>query len=153
MEKLRPYIVGIDPGRETGYCIWNRQQEKLMFSCTTDFLNVQKLLLKMFEDKSTVKIYVEVPGRFVYRRNTGADGRITKGDSHAVNIGMNIREAQLLVIQLEYWGFDVEGVAPVREKKWTAQQYKIFTKSDKKVSQHEADAVRLAFYYANKTKR
>lgn len=147
---LKPYIVGIDPGAKTGIAIWSRKPEKLIDHLTSDFLHCQKFLVTMFADRSKVKIFVELPAKFTYTRNRGDDDKAKGGDFHAMAIGGNRREAELLTIMLKSLGFEVENVPPVREKKWDLQKFKMFTKSFKKATQHEMDAARLAFVNINK---
>jgi hypothetical protein len=64
--------------------------------------------------------------------------------------GGNVREAELMAECLGERGYEVEMVPPVHEKKWDQQKFTLFTGSQKRTSEHERDAVRLAIHYANK---
>lgn len=57
-----------------------------------------------------------------------------------------IEKAKMLIAK----GFDVRLVPPVRETKWDQKRFELFTRSRKRATQDERDAVRLAVYYANK---
>lgn len=140
------YIVGIDAGTETGIAVVRRADRSIEHLETTDFFGAFDFLSGF--DKSDLKIYVEIPGTFIYARNNGQTGKVR--DFHAVSIGKNIREAELLAEGLTLQGFEVVKVPPVRETKWTAEQFKLIMKSDLRTNSHERDACRLAFIYANK---
>lgn len=149
---LKPFVVGIDPGKSTGVGILRRAHgnhpERVMDWCSKDFFTVQEYLASVFPERSDVKVFVEHPGKFVYGRNAGKTGG--ERDNFQADVGGVRREAQLLFESLLRSGWDVELVAPVREKKWDAQRMRLFTGSSKSSTEHERDAVRLAVYYANK---
>lgn len=150
MSNLKPYIVGIDPGAKTGIAIWQRTPEKLIYTRETDFLGAQKLLVSMFPDRSEVRVFVEEPNRMVYGRNADRNGKMKGSDYQSINVGMNRRESQLLRIMLKDLGYEAEGIPPIREHKWTQQQFQVCTRSKLKVSEHERDAARLAFVNLNR---
>lgn len=145
---LRPFVVGIDAGVSTGVGVWRRADDKVIAHCTKDFFTVQEYLTNTFKSLDDVTVFVEHPAKFVYGRNKALAGG--ERDNYTVDVGGNRREAQLLAESLRRQGWDVELVAPVREKKWDAARMRLFTGSVKPSSQHERDAVRLAIYYANK---
>jgi hypothetical protein len=149
---LKPFVVGIDPGVTTGVCIWSRTKDKVLTWCEKDFFTVQDYLLSCFPDKTNVAIYVEHPfgGHILNKKGASLTGEVQ--DKYIGNAGGNRREAQLLAESLRRLGFDVELVSPVREEKWDAKKFRLFTGSVKAGSQHERDAVRLAIYYSNKRK-
>jgi len=148
MPPLKPFIVGIDPGSQTGVGIWRRKDQKVVTWCTQTFATVVPFLERVFEDRSQVKVFVEHPPKFIYGRNRGKEGG--ERDNFMGDAGGNRREAKLLFEMLLAAGWDVELVAPVRETKWDAARFKLFTGSGETANQHERDAVRLAVYYANK---
>jgi len=147
---VKPYIVGIDPGTSTGVGVLDRPQNKVIGWTTRDFFTVREYLDAMFEDREMVKIYVEHPfgGHIKTRRAKALDDGAQ--DVYLGDAGGNRREAQLLFETLRRDGWDVELVNPVREAKWDARRFKLFTGSSQAANQHERDAVRLAVYYANK---
>lgn len=145
----KPFTVGIDPGTSTGVGVLRNSDNKVMAWVTKDFFSVQEFIENTFEgDRERVRIYVEHPPKFIYGRNRGKEG--SERDHFMGDAGGNRREAQLLFESLRRQGWDVELVAPVREKKWDAQRFRLFTGSANRANQHEMDAVRLAVYYANK---
>lgn len=149
-ETLKPLIVGIDPGVSTGVAIYNRKTSKVLTWCTKDFFSVQEYLMTVLSNINEAKVFVEHPfaGHVKTNRAKGLTGG--SADVYTANAGGNRREAQLLAESLRRHGFDVELVNPVREAKWDATRFRLFTGSSKAASQHERDAVRIAVYYANK---
>lgn len=149
-KKHRPFIVGIDPGEQTGIAIYSRKRNSILHVCSSDFVRCQKLLKSSFPNPGEVKIFVEHPARFLYDRNAESlHGTIR--ENVLTKMGGNRREAELLARQLVEIGFDdVELVAPVREKKWTQEKFQLRTGKKTRASQHERDAARLAIYYADK---
>jgi len=150
MTLLKPFIVGIDPGVSTGLAIWVRKDNSWTWS-EWDFFTVQEHLERVFgECREAVKIFVEHPfGGHVKTKKAKALGE-GQQDVFMGNAGGNRREAELLAASLLRQKWDVELVPPVREAKWTAQEFKLFTGSSKSASQHCRDAVRLAHVYRTK---
>ena len=144
----KPYIVGVDPGVHTGIGILQREGDKVLHWCTRDFYTAQTYLANTFQDRSQCTIFVEVPKGFMYNRNDMSEDKIR--DRRMLNIGGVQREAKLLAGSLSRMGFEVHEVAPVQEKKWDQQRFELFARCKRRASEHERDAVRLAFYYANK---
>jgi hypothetical protein len=139
--------IGIDCGEKTGIGIFDRETGRLVCLHTTDFFGVAGFL-ETFKSSDELKIFVEVPAKFIYARNSRQSGAVR--DKHAINIGGNIREAELMAKHLRREGFDVTEVAPVRQTKWTAEQFQRIMNSDLKTNQHERDAARIAYFYAGK---
>lgn len=152
MPSLKPLIVGIDPGKSTGVAVIQRaaagKPERVVMWCTKTFATVIPFLDTVFEDKSLVKVFVEHPGKFMYARNETEAGHVR--DRKQQMMAANRQEAKLLFEILNAAGWDVELVAPVREKKWDAKRFKLFTGSGNRANQHEMDAVRLAKHYLDK---
>ncbi|HXG86236.1 MAG TPA: hypothetical protein VNI84_19605 [Pyrinomonadaceae bacterium] len=148
-DKLRELVVGIDAGLETGIGIFDPQTQKLFAVHTTDFFGAEEYL-NVLTRTARLRIFLEVPPAFVYARNAGQSGAVR--DKHAINIGGNRREAQLLSKLLKRAGFDVTEVPPVRQLKWTADQFKRHLQTDLRSNQHERDAARLAYVNAGRRK-
>lgn len=147
---LAPFILGIDPGKKTGWAVLRRSDEKIVSMGTSSFYKMQLLIANTYKDRKEVKIYVEHPPTFLYERNesTIRNEELTK----MFYAGGNRREAELLHMCLAARGYDAELVAPVREKKWTNEKFQLFTRSTQVVNEHVRDAVRLAVYYMNHRK-
>lgn len=141
----KPYTIGIDCGEKTGVGIYSRAADALIEIHTTDFFEVENVLSVY---KAVANIFVEVPSKFLYARNAGQRGAVR--DKHAINVGGNIREAELLAEKLRRAGYSVEEVPPIQQTKWTAEQFQRYLKTDLRSNQHERDAARIAWSYASK---
>jgi len=149
MTKLTPFVAAIDPGTNTGLAIWSRADDRIIHWCKKDFVTAIEFIENTFGGrKGDVRIFVEHPGRFVYARN--ADMMSSVREDLISKAGGNRREGELLAKMLIAKGFDVRLVPPVRETKWDQKRFELFTRSRKRATQDERDAVRLAVYYANK---
>ncbi len=144
--KLPRYSVGIDCGENTGLSFYDRAAKKLISVHTTDFFGVALLLSAFFQDE--MHVYVEIPPTFIYSRNDHQSGAVR--DKQAVNIGGNRREAQLLAEDLRRKGYAVSEVPPIRQTKWTQEQFEKEMQTQIKTNQHCRDAARIAFRYAGK---
>lgn len=138
----RHLTVAVDCGEHTGIAVYDSIQRKITATHSTDFFGAFKFIKDLPKDK--VKIIVEVPSDFIYKRNDGEKG--APRDKMAILIGGNRREAQLLARGLRRWEFVVLEVLPVRAKKWTAQQLKRELGFEGRTNQHVRDACRLAFF-------
>jgi hypothetical protein len=145
-------VVGIDPGASTGVGIIRWRDDAVLHWCTQNFFSVQDFLLNTFPHKHEVKVIVEVPAGFLYDRNTPETDRQPAAirDRMMLNIGGVKRESELLVEALKRLGFTVHQFPPVREKKWTPEKFRLKAKSNRRASEHERDAVRLALHYKTK---
>lgn len=142
------FAVGIDPGTTTGIGVYDRDSSRIVAVKRTDFFGVLPWLESNVRLSNT-KIFVELPGKFMYGRNDDVEkGR----DTYMADVGGNRREAQLLAELLRRARLDVEQVRPVGKEKWDVFKFQAATKWHGSVSQHERDACRLAMYYANKRK-
>lgn len=136
---------GIDAGETTGFAVYDARQNKIIQTHSTDFFGCFKFI-RTFE-KEEINIVVEVPPAFIYQRNDSQKGAVR--DKHAILIGGNRREAQLLAKGFRILGYRVKEVLPVRAKKWTAEQFKRYLGFDERSNQHVRDAARLAYFHSS----
>lgn len=154
--KFKPYVIGIDPGKSTGVGVIRRasagRKEEVLHWSTHDFHSVQTWLLQSFPVKEDVKLFIELPPQMMFENQAKAGAvKFDKGrDRIMAAVGGVRQEAKLLFEILDREGWDVELVPPVRETKWDARKFKLFTGSSMSANQHERDAVRLAKYYMDK---
>ena len=137
--------VGIDAGVETGIAVYDARRNKITQTHSTDFFGVFKFIREF--GKEEINIVVEVPPAFIYQRNASQKGAVR--DKHAILIGGNRREAQLLARGIKILGYRVREVLPVRAKKWTAEQFKRYLGFDERTNQHVRDAARLAYFHSS----
>ncbi len=153
MERMRVkplprYAAGVDPGQQTGIGVYDRVEGRIVYITTTDFFGAAPWLMRMVRI-SDLRVFVEVPARFVYFRNEDLEQKVRDNLIHKA--GGTRREAELLAELLRREGFDVREVPPIREEKWDARKFQQVCKSRRETNQHERDACRLAI--ANATKR
>lgn len=145
---LPPISIGIDCGGATGIGVYYRRSQVLQSVHTTDFFGAKEILTPY---KADAHVYVEIPPEFIYSRNNQQSGAVR--DKHAINIGGNRREAQLLAEALRREGYSVSEVPPVRETKWNQEEFQQRLQTAIKTNQHCRDAARIAYYYAGRIVR
>jgi hypothetical protein len=142
------YIIGLDPGRSTGVGILRTKDDAAIGWYTKDFFSAQSFVKECFPSRSNVRILVEVSP--AVRIGHKADLPEETRDKMLVNTGGVKREASLLAESLRRDGYDVVEVSPVRKKKWTDEEFELFTGSTARANEHERDAVRLAYHYKDR---
>lgn len=150
--------MGIDPGRTTGVAVWQSkmmaQPGKFLHLGSSRLLAMLDLLrhYKALADEHGVEFeaVIEEPSQIkgIYARHKAAAG---DGEKQALllkiatNVGMNQEHAKLLVEMCEAEGIKFTARPPVKAKKWTASDFKLFTGEAKGQNQHVRDAARLVF--------
>lgn len=140
MDKAR-FVVGIDPGKATGVAVYDRGSQAVPHIVTTDFWGVFELLEARYEPESVYKIVVEVPPtKRVFHRQAASRGAIERT---SVNVGAVIRESELLAQGLERRGYTV--IRHRAQGKQTREGVKRLTGIDRRMNQHERDALMLCY--------
>lgn len=134
-------VIGIDPGAQTGYAVFDVLLSELTEARTMTFWEVVERA-KELSPRLTYFV-VEDPAQ---NRPVFLHGQPTapQRERIAQNVGMNKREATLLIEGLHRLGFSVVRVKPTEEK-WSSNMFRGVTGYDKRVSQHARDAARLCF--------
>ncbi len=97
------FHIGIDPGKKTGFAVYDKTEKKLIMLETLDFWMAYSKAQAFSKDST--RIVVEVP-------KTKANWQEDKSTTTSVNIGGVIREAKLLAEGLKRLGFHVETQHP-----------------------------------------
>lgn len=142
--KRAKYLIGIDPGAQTGLVVYDRQQKKIVEVRTTDFWDAYGFIT--LHDVERIEVFIENPGlikRPMYQRLSFAKGEGLR-ENMASRIGENRREAELLIDGLRRRGFSVREVKPT-EKKMKAAEFKRLTRYPSSTNQHVRDAAMLVF--------
>jgi hypothetical protein len=141
----KPFVVGLDPGKETGFALYQRKGRKLLELRTLDFWAAYDFILARHPQSET-ELVIEQPNsaRPMYERTDDVEGQRVR-ELMAKKIGGNRREAELLVERFIAQGYEVRAVAPVHAKKWDAEEFKRMTGWPKPTNQHCRDAARLVF--------
>jgi hypothetical protein len=141
-------VIGIDPGKSTGYAEFDVDSSRVIRMGTMDFWGVYKHLETMYRNATWVNVVIEVPNtKHVWHK--GAVSEAAKNRT-AVNVGSVIREAELLAQGIETLGIHVTRVPP--KGKVDATKFKSFTGLEGVTNQHERDAVIMAIAYARRLK-
>lgn len=139
-------FIGIDPGKKTGFAVWDSKEGCFEEVMTTTFWEVSEIL------EETVPVYtvvIEDPSlnRPIFLRKL--KGETSQGYNRrmykiAKNVGQNIEQAKLLVERAENLGYTVIKVRPQSSKK-DAKSFKQITGYEGRCSQHARDAAMLVF--------
>lgn len=134
--------IGIDPGVKTGLAKWDG--EKPLYA-TTDFWGAIGAILDETNRNQDVMVIIEDPyqnspvwhGR---NKNEAVKSKISE------RVGMNKREAQLIIEFCKNNGIEYKAVKPTSSK-WTAKELKAITGISKRTNQHVRDAIKLVYGY------
>jgi predicted RNase H-like nuclease (RuvC/YqgF family) len=140
-------VIGIDPGQNTGLAVWDSHRKCIVDAKSLDFWRATDEILRIHTVHSTmqrVKVVIENPNenRPVFAKK-GADG-VNQKLRVAQNVGMNKRDAQLIVEFCQHNKIEYVTVKPTSSK-WDAQTCKALTKWDKTTNQHVRDAIKLCY--------
>ena len=121
--------IGIDPGVKTGFA---KIENGEIWVQTLNFYEVLSLLDTY--KKQEIKVYIEVPeNRHVWH---------AKGA--AFNVGMAVREAELLAGEIKKRGIDTVLISPKQKgPKWDKKAFQKITGLKNQTNQHERDAIML----------
>lgn len=138
-------IVGLDPGKSCGLAIYSLSQRQLIELKTVDFWGVFEEL-QARQSSDYLRIVVEVPSsKHVWHKGGSSTGSIQRT---ALNVGMVIREAELLAEGLRLQGYPVDTVPP--RGKVDSAKFKSITGWPGRTNAHTRDAGILAFSKGHK---
>ncbi len=143
------YLIGIDPGQATGICLYNKITRKVeqvkTVSMIQAFEEIEKLHSDGFQDKC--KFIIEDPNKI---RPTFSRGDMSQAAMNKIsqNVGANKRDAKLLIEKCLSLGFEVEQIKPKsigkgKKRKWTHEEFVMYTGCTEHCSQHARDAAAL----------
>jgi len=141
------HAIGIDPGTHTGLAVYSRDHREIVHAVETTFSGVVAYVTGNYRD---ALIRIETPAsKTVWHQ--GAANQAAR-DAMAINVGMVIREAQLLTQVLEYMarkhGFQyvIQTPAPQRGlTKLSRDQVRKITGYDGSSNNHVRDAIMLCW--------
>ena len=133
-------VVGIDPGIDTGYAVYDVLFNELTEAVTISFWEAWNKAALM--NPAQVLYVVEDPAQNkpVWNRNLPKNANLKV----AQDVGGNKREARLMIKGLRRLGFVVDAVRP-EGPKWTSRYFRGITGYEGRVSEHVRDAARLAW--------
>lgn len=143
--------IGIDPGKETGMAAWDSSLKEFEELRSDDFWPIFQAVLR-YPVETTV-IYMENPNLIspTFPRNIKEKGKKRDAIMQKIGqkVGMNKRDAQLLLKGFEDNGYTVFQVKPTgragTKRKWNAETFMNFTKLDNGYNEHIRDAAMMVF--------
>ena len=134
------WVIGIDPGKNTGFAVYDIERGELRELTTVDFWTVYHKVLNTYSS-TTAAIYIEVPKtKHVFQKKATGDSQMQR---QAVNIGSVIREAELLAEGLERVGYTVTRKHP--QGKVSAERFESYTGWTGRSNEHTRDAAMLCY--------
>lgn len=157
IERCCQYLyVGIDPGVNTGICIYNSDTKEIIKLLTLDFWDTITLFTRLAEmqhyfciDEEIITVIIEnsALNKPTFSKAGGETAR--KMQKISRNVGSNQRESVLLIEGIRRMGFAVKEVRPSGKKgmkrKWSKEVFENITGWKKQSSQHSRDAAMLVF--------
>lgn len=140
------YSIGIDPGANTGYAVYDRQEKKLIAVETLDFWRVINKLYN-YQDDFVYRVVVELPqtkkgktNKHVWHKEAQDRGAIERT---GVNVGASLREAELIIKWCQNNGYNVLATNP--QGKVDKDVFKKMTGWEGRTSPHARDAGMLVW--------
>lgn len=149
------HIIGIDPGAHTGFAIWDCKAKKITQIATFDFWECIEKIYELaysthfnFSDVRTeIAVVIENPGG---NRPTFREHQTKFREKLSQNIGMNKRDAQLIIQYCERSGIKVLPIIPGKhsQSKVKPDVFSQITCWIGRTSQHGRDAAMLVFQHS-----
>lgn len=143
MKITKPWVIGIDPGTDTGVAVWDTEAKEFVrlelmnFWCTYDFVtknyNPDDVLL-VIEDARLNKATFRHKGGGAYQ------------DRLSRNVGNIQKECGLLIAGFERLNYEIQRIRPTsKDHKWDAATFTRYTGIKKGYNEHIRDAARLVW--------
>jgi len=149
--KAHKYSIGLDPGVNTGFCLYDKTAKKIVKLDTLEFW-------ELFDALDEIKQYI-APQLLTFHIENSALNKPTfvkaGGDTQkkvqkiSRNVGSNQRESTLLIEGIRRYGFSVIEVKPTgirgQKRKWDESFFQKVTGYTGRSSQHARDAAMLVY--------
>lgn len=147
------YLIGLDPGKSTGFCLYDKSMKKIMKLCTLDFWQIfdfvkeLELIFSTMNFKGKLSFVIENSSLNKPTFAKAGDGKELSRQKISRNVGMNQRESVLLIEGIRRLGYEVKEVTPSKKSaykgKITVPMFKAMTGWKGTSSQHARDAAML----------
>lgn len=145
------YLIGLDPGINTGFCLYDKTAKKIVKLDTLGFWELFDALedIKVWIGQEHVTFYIEnsALNKPTFAKAGGTTQRKIQKISR--NVGSNQRESTLLIEGIRRYGFHVVEIKPTGikgvKRKWDESTFKKITTHTGRSSQHARDAAMLVF--------
>jgi hypothetical protein len=135
------FLIGLDPGVQTGISQYDRRDKCLLVCETTDFWGAIDRVFRL-SDPADCVVYVEDASLIKFTFEQKGEG--TYQDRISRNAGRIQRESELLIEGLQRAGYEVVRLKP-SGKKWDAKEFQRITGWKGRTNQHQRDAARFVF--------
>lgn len=141
--------IGIDPGVKTGFAVREIRLKTWVILLTLTFWETIDTLTALQEEYQIRKVVIEDPNQNkpVFSKKGVSIDEVLKREKIAQNVGMNKRDAQLLITYCEKQGLPIIASSPTKKSltKLSHEQFQRITGISKRCSGHVRDAVMLIF--------
>ncbi len=137
------FFLGLDPGRQTGWAVWDAAREVFVEILTADFWKAYAMVQTY--RPAHCCIVIEMPSGATYDHDLDqTPDKARRREKVSRNVGSVQREAQLLAEGLDRLGYTVRRIRP-RQSKLGARAFRRLTSYAGRTSQHGRDAGMLVF--------
>lgn len=143
------YVIGIDPGKHTGFAVYDRHTRQLIDLRTSTFWTTVFDLERYLEDCGALNFEVVIEDvtqlKAVFQKQ--GDGSSRKREHIAQGVGSVKRDAELLIQFIEAKGIRLNKMVPRKggTSKMKVEAFNALTKWNKSSSEHSRDAAMLVF--------
>lgn len=143
MQSRKRFTVGIDPGRNTGVAVFDRQTGQIILARTVDFWTLFLEIIEDFPPEVTDVVVEDARKNKPTFAKLGDDGE-RKREKISRNVGGVQAESRLVIEGLKALGYTVLPIRPGGEK-WTDEYCKRITGYQGRTSSHVRDAIRFCY--------
>lgn len=143
--KSKGIYIGIDPGVDTGVCVWDADQQTILRLDTLGFWSVIGLLSAYKNQHGELlSVVIEDPNlnKAMHWQQKKSVRGFNPATKIAQNVGQNKKEAELIIKYLEANQFSYEAIRPVT-RKIGARVFKHLSGYKDRTNQHVRDAAML----------
>jgi hypothetical protein len=144
------YVIGIDPGKNTGWAIYSRESKKIEEIKTLTFWDCYDEMKHWTPEITLVVVECPIKNALYARQEKIADqGSMRRGNRMMANASANAHEASLLADGIERLGFEVRRVRPTRRNFKSAEDDVAYvqriTGFEGRTNPHTRDAIMLCW--------
>ena len=128
------FLIGIDPGKKTGFSLWDRSSKSLLMARTTTIVEAMEEIRQLAQSGEKIEIWFE-------------DARLRGGSKYkAFGAGSVCRDCSIWQEFCELHGILFTPISPrTKGAKWNSAYFKKVTGWVGRTSEHARDAASLVF--------
>lgn len=142
-QPTKRYCIGVDPGRNTGVAVYDRQTDDIILARTVGFWALFREVLSHYPpDQADVIVEDARLNKPTFAKENDAGDR--KREKISRNVGSVQAESRLIIEGLRLMGYNVKAIRPLGEK-WDARTVERITGYSGRISEHARDAIRFCY--------